>query len=250
MPDEVIERVDQLQGNKDEPQVDDNWTIDKESWNKTQQELDQAKSVAEKATKEAQQAREDAETYAASLEENNQKIADLQKQVATQQKAVEVEGNKLEAMDDALVDKAVINNFAKMKADLESVRTELGEAKGKISQYETIEQGRIAETQKNQTIERILTPLDSEFGAKFRNPAKKLADELVDSGDEPQPKDAIEAMVLMRKCYTKVVEKATKKDGTPADAGGGGVPPPPEKKGQGTPHEVLADMRKTKSWKT
>lgn len=230
-----------------EPQVDDK-TDDK--WNETRQKIDQAEAVAQKATEEARAAREEAESYAAALEENNTKIADLQKKVESQQAAVETKENQLEAMDDLTVDKSVINNLNRLKADLEATKESLKAAQGKITQYETVEQGRLAEAQKNQTIERILTPLDEEFGAKYRNPAKKLADELVDKGDEPQPNDAIEAMVLMRKCYKQVIEKETKKSSVVGDAGGGGVQEPPVKKGQGTPDEVLAEMRKTKSWKT
>lgn len=79
--------------------------------------------------------------------------------------------------------------------------------------------------QQQQTVNRILSKCDAEFGAQFRNEATKLADEWTDSGDEPQPTQPLDGYWLMQKAYAEVKrrheakEAQQKKTTVPTDTG-------------------------------
>jgi hypothetical protein len=107
------------------------------------------------------------------------------------------------------------------------------------------------EDMRAKTIEKILKPLDEEFGSKYRTAAKKMADKLVDNGDEQQPADAYEASLLMRKCYRRVVDgekvptKEKKSPTTDSGSGGGVSIRTSDSIGTGRLEDILAKVKKS-----
>ena len=71
----------------------------------------------------------------------------------------------------------------------------------------------------------------------------------MDSGKEKAPKDAIDAMTLMRKCYAQVSKEPDKKTAVATDTGVGEAKVNTTRK-SGKLQDVLADMKKDTSWKT
>lgn len=229
----------------------------KEEWDKERQAKDQEKAAEHKKQLEeveskAQRAREEADALAEAQQVAQDKITKLEQQLSQTQQSIQTKKDELDAMDDDLVDKSVINNLKKMEAKSARQEQQLEELQLKAKAYEEAEQARTIKAQKAESREKILKPLDEEFGGKYRNDALKLADEMVDKGTVKQPQDVIEAMTLMRKCYKQVVENKQKKEksSVPSDSGGGGLGHRPDQRKTGSRQDVLADMQKDKSWKT
>ena len=239
---EVIEGEEPEETPEPEPKKEDK----EKEWDKQKQLLDQERANSKKA-------REEAESLSAALEDANARLSQLEQGMKAKQEAIDKESQRLEDLDPALVDFKVIKNFDKMKSQLEQLSSQVAAQQREIDTYKGIETERWRETDKQKTINKILAPLDEEFGAKYRNEAIKLADQLINDGAESQPQDAIEAFSLMRKCFKTLAEKDTKKPSpkkiVPADSGTGGIPFLETTKKQGTIEEVLADMRKNPTWR-
>jgi len=217
---------------------------DKEQWDKDRQRIDQAEA-------DARRAREDADTAIETLAETRTELAEVKAELAKGKQVVQAEKDKLENMDPDVVPQSVINNLKRLEERNTELQKRNEALETKAQAYEEAQRTSLQEAAKNTTIERVLKECDDEFGAKFRNDAYKLADELVDSGKEKKPKDVIEAMRLMRKCYKQVSEtKPETTNDVPADSGGGSAPPAPETRKSGSRTDVLADMKKTGAWKT
>jgi chromosome segregation ATPase len=211
-----------------------------EKWDEMRQQVDQAQSVATKA-------REEAETLSAAYTEAQAEIEKLKAANAERQQAIDDKKSELDQMDPDLVDNSVRRNIEKMEKRLEQSEKRAEKLELKARAYEEAETKRSEEARKAEVREKILTPLDAEFGAKFRNKALKLADDLVDSGKEKQPTDPIDGMILLRKCYQQVSSEK-KKPSVATDSGASGVSHQPVKRKTGTRDEVFDDMLKDKSW--
>ncbi len=244
MPEE--KDVEVIEGEELEVQPEPEPKKEEKEWDKQKQLLDQERANSKKA-------REESETLSAALEDAQGRLATLEQQMKDKESAVLKETQRLEDLDPALVDSKVISNFGKMKSQFEQLSSQVAAQQREIDAYKGIESERQRETGKQKTINKILAPLDEEFGAKYRNDAVKMADQLINDGTETQPQDSIEAFSLMRKCYKTLVDKDTKKATpkkmVPADSGTGSIPFLETTKKQGTIEEVLADMRKNPSWK-
>jgi len=213
-----------------------------EKWDEMRQQVDQAESVAKKA-------RDEAETLSAAYTEAQTEIEKLKSVNAERQQAIDAKKSELDQMDPDLVDKGVIKNIEKMQKRLDESEKRAEQLELKAKAYEEAETKRTAEARKAETREKILAPLDVEFGAKFRNKALKLADDLVDSNKEKQPTDPIDAMILLRKCYQQVSTEK-KKSSVATDSGASGVSHQPAKRKTGSVDEVFDDMLKDKTWLT
>lgn len=211
-------------------------------WDTEKQRADQEHANYEKATEQTAKAEAEKSAITEEFQAQAIKVAELEEQAKAQTA-------DYPELDPDMVDKNVIKSFTTMKSDLKTAKDELVTIKGKVAEYEKNEQQKTIETQRNLIIEKMCKPLDDEFGAKYRNAAKNLADELVKNGKEETPVDAIDAMNLMRKCYKRLVEKEKSSGTVRTDTGGGGTTTPATEKKFGTTQEVLADMRKNQSWK-
>jgi len=232
MATEVEEKKTEEEVKKTEPVKD-------EKWDEMRQQVDQAESVARKA-------REEAETLSAAYTEAQAEIEKLKTANAERQRDIDVKKSELDQMDPDLVDKNVIKNLERMQQRLDKSEKRAEQLELKAKAYEEAETKRNEKVRKAETREKILKPLDTEFGAKFRNEALKMADDLVDSGKEKQPTDPIEAMILLRKCYQQVSDK--KKPSVATDSGASGVSHQPAKRKTGSLDDVFDDMLKDKSW--
>lgn len=208
----------------------------KAEWDKDKQQAQQEHANYVKATEEKT-------AIAEELQAQLSKVAELEGQLATKTQTTDYPD-----LDPDLIDKNVIKSITQMKTDLKAEKEKVAALEGKAEKYEQTEQQKVVEENRQKMIEKIHKPLDDEFGAKHRNAARELADELVNASKEKEPQDAIEAMILMRKCYKQVSEKKESKESVRTDDGKGGITASADTRKAGTTEEVLADMKKDKSW--
>ena len=234
------------EGTKPEDKTDK--TVEQKEWDTKRQEHDQAIAAV---TLQAKNARDEADTLATAQQQSQAKIEALEADLAQSKQDAQAKKDELESMDSDTTDKSVINNLQKIEERAARQAEELTALQKKATDYEQriVRQQTVSDNERAK--ERVLAPLDEEFGAKFRKAAIKLADDLVDSGKEKAP-DPIAVTQLMRKCYVKVSEDAKekeKKSEVPSDSGGGGISHTTAARKTGRMSEVLADMEKDTSWK-
>ena len=206
-------------------------------WDTERQEKEQAKANYAKVVAEK-------EVVSEQLTSQQATIAELEKQITAKK-----EDSPYPEIDSDLVDGNVIKSIQQMRAELKEAKQELGKLQGVAKTYQTKEEQRDAKAYQDLLIEKMCKPLDEEFGVKHRNAAKALADKLVDEGKEPKPADAIDAMLLMRKCYGTVSKSTDKKEPVRTDDGSGGMNVSSGKRKAGTNDEIFAEMRQDASWK-
>lgn len=191
----------------------------KQDWDKERQRADQEKANAEKARADADQLATERDEYASLVNEQAQRVEQLEKQLEAKAK---LEGIKdVDNLDPALVDPAVIKAITRLKTQLESTTTELTDLRAKANQYEQIERQRENEKRVDTAKERILKPLDEEYGAKYRNEAMKLAQDFCDKRKRPFD-DGIEASQFFAKTYKEIAAReksGSKTTKVPTDSG-------------------------------
>jgi hypothetical protein len=222
----------------------------KEDWDEVQQKIQQAEANAKKAKEEAEAAAADKEAiaaenaaYADQLEATQSKIEELKSQL----KANEEKKEELQ-LDPDQTEPNVIKAITQLTATNKALQKELGEVKSYAEQHKQKEQQREAKSQEDAIVSQMCDHLDGKFDPKFRNDAIAMAKNLVKNGKEKAVTNGVEAMILMEKCYTQLSDKSKPKDSVNTDTGDGGITTPSGAPKQGTTQEVLADMRKDKSW--
>ncbi len=207
-----------------------------EKWDKERQRADQLDSNLKKVASERDSLQENMTRLQAEKEE-------LERQIKVNQES-QVEINPLDPLQSDIPD--LVNQNNKVIEELAETKRQLAELKTIADEYKSLEQKRQADARREAAIEEVLGPLDDRFGAKYRAPAKKLADELVQKGEAKQPQDKFEAFLLLEKCYDQVSKKALDKKAEKIlpDTGGGGVPFKDSQMKEGSREEVLAEMRK------
>jgi hypothetical protein len=205
-----------------------------EKWDKTRQQVDQLQANLEKAVA-------DRETVQTELKAQKQKVDELSAKMLEKDSTLTLEDLDPYSADVPEVVKQNKKLYAELKGakeQLASLTTLATEVQAKLAAEEEVKA-------RAEAIESVLRPLDEEFGAKFRNEARKLADEKIAKG-EPKPKDKFEAYLLMMKCYKEVVgaEKKEKKPTVPADSGTGGLAFGSPDTKEGSRMEILAEIRK------
>lgn len=150
--------------------------------------------------------------------------------------------NKLADMDSEYADAGVISNIKQLAADNQAQAKRLAYFEQKNAKEEQSQQREsLLECQKKE----VLTSCDEEFGAEFRDEACNLALNLVKTGKKKQPANQYEGAILMQDCYKQVKAEAKEKVKVEKNkvSGSGKTTRKP-----GTMQEVLADMKKDKSW--
>ena len=168
----------------------------KVGWDKERQRADQEAANARRARAAAEDAYAKLATRELEFDEAKKELGEL--------KAKLTSTAELGELDPDTVDLGVIKHINRLQKRLDDAEKNLDGQKAKIVQYEKLEAGRESSRYKEQMIEKILTPLDKKYGAKYRNAAKKMADDLVNSGEEKVPTDALDARDLLEDCYIKV----------------------------------------------
>ena len=190
-------------------------------------------------------ANERANALQAQIEAESQKTTELQDAYSeTLTKLEEVEAKlNAPAYGDAgeLADEGLKKNQQLLINKLDTLEKRQAEQDAKIARYETQAKKDADRDYREATIERICKPLDDEFGAKHRAAAIKLGEKWIADGVVTQPKDAIDAAHLTRKCYMEV----SKKTETPSftDTGKSSKTIPAKTGKPGTHEEVMADLR-------
>ena len=156
-------------------------------------------------------------------------------------------------LDSDLVDPSTIKFATQIQDELKEAKRQVAE----LSQFKTSTEQRFAQVdvdnRKKAAIDKILAKCDKRYGAKYRNDAFKLADEMVKSGTKNQPQNEWDGLELMEECYEQVKTEADKTQDDPktlvTDTGGGGVSFDDTKIQTGSHEDVLANMKKNKgSW--
>lgn len=190
------------------------------------------KVLAEKEELETQYLTMSDELDAQKNESNTikQELAQVKASIEKMAKANTVDS--LGNLDEAVVDPSVVKHIKKLQEDKAALESQYGDLKKSIEslqetkkQFETEKVQKQQNDYKEQQKEKILSRMDSEFGAKYRNEAVELANEKVRvSGAAPKGEIAI--MELIWDCYKEVAAKEPKpetKKTVPVDDGKGGV---------------------------
>jgi exonuclease VII large subunit len=206
---------------------------EKKEWDKEKQLIDQYEASIRKVTEEKS-------TLDNQVKEATSKIEQLESQLKAK---AEAESVKIENLDDALVDPAVTKSLKGLQEQLAKATEKLSLLEHKQTKQE---QERQIAIQKEQTIERILKPLDEEFGAKYRNDAVKLSDKWLEDGKYKKPTDALDAALILRKAYVEVTKEAISKKPlkVPSDNGTGSIVHYDDEIGTGDRATILERIRK------
>jgi chromosome segregation ATPase len=209
---------------------------EKPDWDKAKQRTDQLEANVRKLTAAREEAEEEKQTLM-------DKLAEIQTAITQQQEKSKTD---LEAVDDALVDPKVARNFQKLADQNKDALGQLAELNKKIKAYEEERTQHQQAEQHKKNVEKILKPLDGMYGEKYRTKAREMADKMVNDEEVPVPADALEAFLLLEKCYkiVKAKDEAATEKKTPTDSGFGGVPFSDSNASTGTRESVLADIRK------
>jgi len=204
------------------------------NWDAERQRLDQAESSVQALSDKLEAAEGDKALLLEKLDAIEAKLTE----------EAEDKGFNLESVDDDLVGPGVSKNFKLLQDQLDATRDQLKTLQTKASAYEEEKQESERSKRKDATIEKICTPLDKRFGAKFRKAAQDLANEKIKEGKEQKPQDALDARDLLTKCYKEVAEaaKPEKKEPTPTDTGIGGAPFKEPTGKKGALEDVYQDM--------
>ena len=217
---------------------------DKDAWDKDRQALDFERANVRRA-------HEQIETLNQAYEQATSKITELESMLQSLKTEKQSEQDKLDDMDPDIVDEKVANNIRRLEKLIIEQRSQLGETRQEIAYYKQ----RIAEEEAQKrneqakesvlsTVEDVLAENGVQGAAKYRNEASKLADELVDTGKEKQPKTVQDAIKLMTKCYlqVKASKDKSKKGSVSVDTGKAG-PTTPARKSTGIKPGRLADVK-------
>jgi hypothetical protein len=213
-----------------------------EEWNKEKQRADMEHANFLKAKQEK-------DLLAGKLDSMEQTISRLQEAIKVNQEQVEI--GELDPLRADVPD--LVNQNQKLIARLKKLEQEQMELKSLATQYKTKEQQREQDTVRQKMIDKICKPLDSQYGAKFRTKAVKMAEELVAEGKESQPEDALDARMLLEKCYKQLSSKdETKEEKTkiPTDNGAGAFSFVGSEIKEGSLNDVMGQLRKTMRRKT
>ena len=222
----------------------------KQQWDNDRQRADQEKANRERIAAERDDLASERDSIKSQLDEARSELNKFQQRVSADNKTAD----DASIVELASYDPKVAAHIKKLSDKIDRLGSVAVGMQEKITAYEQQEQRKNFESQKNTVKENILSMCDDDFGAQFRNDAIKMADKLVDDGEEEQPTNIFDGLKLMKKCYRKIKEsedlKSKKVKTAQTDSGGGGVAATGHPKKTGSRSEILADLKKDKSWKT
>jgi len=230
---------------------------EKKAWDKTRQEVDQYKASVEKMSEEKAELQGQVETLQDTIEAERaataEKLASIEEKLEAKAKAEDTKVDDIDSLDPDYVDAKVINALKSLKAQGDQLRAQLADKDKDLAAlkqakeaYEA-EKAQSAEEQRKAALkESMLSDLDAEFGAKFRNDAVKLANDKVKK-DGKAPEGDYHIFQFIRKCYKEIAEKAPKdtpkEPKVPVDTGAGSIGFKSEGLKEGSIDEVMKDLR-------
>ena len=206
-----------------------------QDWDKEKQraDMEHANFLKAKSTNEELQGK---------LNTYESRMSDLEAKIKVNQEKVEIA--ELDPLRADVPD--LVNQNQKLIQKLNNLETQFTQLQSKAVEFEKKELGRQQSEERQATIDKICKPLDKVYGAKFRSKAIKMAEEAVNNGVEPAPKDALDARDMLEKSYKKLVEEAKsveKKETIPVDTGSNAFSFQSSDIGEGSLKEVMSKMR-------
>lgn len=236
MVDTVEKQTQELE--VDESEKKDESVTSKEEWDKQRQRADQLEANLKKVLN-------DNTALSGTVRNYEDRIGQLEKVIQLNKQQM-TDIKELDPLSADIPD--LVNQNKILISELKNTKDKLSTLEKLASDFQKERQSQQESEKKSAIIEKILKPLDEQYGAKFRNEAKKMADDLVDSGKVKQPEDAIDAFLLLAKCYqdvkNKVTSKEVKEKSVATDSGTGNIGYIPDEKQEGTFEQVLSDMQK------
>jgi hypothetical protein len=175
----------------------------------TMEEFEKVQQMVSQERANVQKIKTERDANAGQIAALTQQIEDLKTQMNSQADKSDVD---MDDLDGSLADPAVVKSLRKQSETIKKLNETLGLMEHKISKHEEQEANKAASKAQEQAVNSILDMCDEEFGTnKYRNDALKMADELVDSGEEEKPSDILSGLRIMRKCY-KAIEAKAKED--------------------------------------
>jgi seryl-tRNA synthetase len=208
------------------------------------QEWDKDKQRADMEHANFLKAKGENEKLSAKITDFESKISSLEEQIKVNQQKVEIA--ELDPLRADVPD--LVNQNQKLIQRLKQAEDNLQNLMTKATDYERKELERQQKEQRQETIDKICKPLDKEFGAKYRSKAVKMAEAMVNDGKADSPQDAMDAYLLLTKCYKELVEadkEKTVKEKLPVDTGAGAFSFQGTDIKEGSLDEVMAAMRKS-----
>jgi len=220
-----------------------------DGWDKDRQRLDQLSANVTKIAGEKAE-------LTNQLTEMSQRSKDMQDTVArleTQLTNAQATQTQSDSLDADMYDEKLIQKISKFESEISNTKKLLAESNAQIkeladarSRYEQEAAKTLEDNRKAARKELILTDLDTEFGAKFRNEALKLAqDEVNATGIAPSGDYAVAQ--LLRKHYKALSADPTHvtkvRSSVPADNGEGGVIFAEGEIKEGSRNDVMASIR-------
>ena len=230
---------------------------EKKAWDKTRQEVDQYKASVEKMSEEKAALQGQVTELQTEIEAERsataEKLAAIEEKLEAKAKAEDTKVDDIDTLDPDYVDVKVINALKSLKAQGEQLRAEiaakdkdLAALKKAKEAYEAEKVQSAEEQRRSELKEAMLSDLDAEFGAKFRNDAVKMANEKVKK-DGKAPEGDFFIYKFIRECYKEVAEKAPKETPkepkVPVDTGAGSIGFKSEGLKEGSIDEVMKDLR-------
>ncbi len=241
---EVVEEEKAEETSKQETAKEDKA---KAGWDKERQRVDQLQANVRKLADEKQGLAEQLSTMSKQSSGLADKITALESKLAEKQEIKEQVD-----LDPDLYDPKLIKTINLLKSELASAKSAMTESNKKIDELsqakEQIEAERLLEREqkrRDEIQEKILSDLDADFGAKFRNEAMKMAQKEVDETGKP-PVGEFAVYHLLKKYYKEAASKAPKKTDTTkvrVDTGSGGVSFNDGEVKEGSRKDVLNQLR-------
>lgn len=221
-----------------------------DGWDKDRQKVDQLSANVSKLSNE----RAELTTQLTEMSQRSQDMQDTVARLEAQLTTAQATQTQSESLDPDMYDDKLMQKISKFETEIGNTKKLLAESNAQIKEladaktrYEQEAENDRETTRKAERKELILTDLDSEFGAKFRNEALKLAqDEVNATGVAPSGDYAVAQ--LLRKHYKQLSAtpgSVTKVNpSVPADNGEGGVVFAEGEIEEGTRDEVMDSIRK------
>lgn len=209
----------------------------KPEWDKERQRADQAEANLNKVNAKLAESDVTAQQTAGEIKTLKEEIEQIN--AAKNLNLSKIDPDKADTPELAAEQAKLIQAVEEQAKEIASLKQSAVDIKGSL---EKTERGKLQDAK----IEKILKPLDEEFGPQFRNEAKRLAEkEITDRGFSPE--DSLECHQILRKRYVqlkKEEEDGKKKEPTIGDDGHGSISTPGEGIVEGRLSDVMAQVRK------
>ncbi len=212
----------------------------KEQWDKERQQADQERATVVKKLSQSQA------TLEAELAATKEGIASLTSKLDSLLNKADVKKSQIDTLDPDIHGADMVAAIQSLKAELDAERSSKAELQTWIQSQKQEQARKKADAEKEALKDEILTDLDDQFGAKYRNEAIELANaEVAETGKAPVTQ--MQARKLLAKHYKALRDKdseAEKKKTSRQDTLGGTLGIMSDDLEEGSMDDVMASMKK------